>query len=75
MRPVAASFGVPGSPFGFDIAWAPGKTMVVESATDLADLVWSPLQTLTLTGDPIHFSDPQWTSQTARFYRLRIPDE
>lgn len=56
--------------FGFEISWAPGRTVVVEAATDLANPLWVPLQTLTLTGDSVHFSDPQWTTQTARFYRL-----
>jgi hypothetical protein len=56
--------------FGFDVSWARGKSVVVEAATDLAAPVWSPLQTLTLTGDSIPFSDPQSTSQTVRFYRV-----
>jgi hypothetical protein len=47
--------------------------VVVEAATDLANPVWSPLQTLTLTGDSIHFSDPQWTMHPVRVYRLRAP--
>jgi hypothetical protein len=73
MRNVAASSGVQGNPFGFDVSWAPGQTVVVEAATDLAAPVWSPVQTLTLTGDSIPFSDPQSTSQPVRFYRLRTP--
>ena len=73
MRNVAANFGVQENHFGFDVSWAPGQTVVVEAATDLANPVWSPLQTLTLTGDSIHFSDPQWTMNPARFYRLRTP--
>jgi hypothetical protein len=73
VRNVASSFGVPENEFGFDVSWAPGKSVVVEAATDLAAPVWSPLQTLTLTGDSIHFSDPQSTLQPVRFYRLRTP--
>jgi hypothetical protein len=73
IRNVAARFGVQGNPFGFDVSWAPGQTVVVEAAADLAAPVWSPMQTLTLTGDSIPFSDPQGTSQPARFYRLRAP--
>lgn len=68
-----ASFGVRENQFGFDVSWAPGKSVVVEASTELGDAAWSPLQTLTLTGDSIHFSDPQWRSQPVRFYRLRTP--
>jgi hypothetical protein len=46
---------------------------MVEAATDLAAPVWSSVQTLTLSGDSIPFSDPQGASQPARFYRLRAP--
>jgi hypothetical protein len=73
VRNVAASFGVSENQFGFDVSWAPGKSVVVEAATDLAAPVWSPLQTLTLTGDSIHFSDPPSTFQPLRFYRMRLP--
>ena len=73
VRNVAARFGVHENQFGFDVSWAPGQTVVVEAATDLAAPVWSPVQTLTLAGDSIHFSDPQGTLQPVRFYRLRIP--
>jgi hypothetical protein len=73
VRNVAARFGVPGNPFGFDVSWAPGQTVVVEAATDLAAPVWSLVQTLTLTGDSIPFSDPQWGLHPVRVYRLRAP--
>jgi hypothetical protein len=71
VRNVAARFGTPKNQFGFDVSWAPGQTVVVETATNLAAPVWSPVQTLTLIGDSIPFSDPQGTSQPTRFYRLR----
>ena len=47
--------------------------MVIEAATNLAQPIWTPLQTNTLTDDVFHFTDPQWTNQPARFYRLRAP--
>ena len=36
MRNVAASSGGQDNQFGFDVSWAPGQTVVVEAATDLA---------------------------------------
>jgi hypothetical protein len=67
------SFGVQNNQFGFNINWASGLTVVVEACTDLANPVWSPLQTNTLTGSSLYFSDPQWTNYPARFYRITTP--
>jgi hypothetical protein len=67
------SFGVQTNQFGFNITWASGQTVVVEACPNLANPVWTPLQTNTLTGDTLYFSDPQWTNHPARFYRLRWP--
>lgn len=76
-KPVAqtsnASFGMRTNQFGFNIAWASGQVVVVEACTSLANPVWSPLQTNTLTSDSLYFSDPQWTNDPARFYRVRSP--
>jgi hypothetical protein len=47
--------------------------VVVEACTDLANAVWSPVGTNTLTGGSSYFSDPQWTNYPARLYRLRWP--
>jgi hypothetical protein len=47
--------------------------VAVDACTDPANPVWTPLQTNTLTGDTLYFSDPQWTNYPARFYRLRWP--
>jgi hypothetical protein len=68
-----ASFGVRTNQFGFNISWASGTVVVVEGCTNLANPIWSPLQTNTLIGDSLYFSDPQWTNFPARFYRLRSP--
>ena len=68
-----ASFGVQTNQFGFKIAWASGQTVVVETCADLANPVWLPLRTNTLTGDSFYFSDPEWTNYPGRFYRLRSP--
>ena len=67
------SFGVRTNQFGFNIAWASGQTLVVETCSNLSDPVWTPVATNTLTSDSVYFSDPQWTNYPARFYRLRSP--
>jgi len=66
-------FGVGTSGFGFNIAHASHTVVVVESCADLADRIWNPLQTNTLTGGSLYFSDPQWTNYPSRFYRVRWP--
>ena len=47
--------------------------IVVEASTNLANPVWIPLQTNTLNGSQVYFSDPQWTNYHGRFYRLSSP--
>jgi hypothetical protein len=68
-----ANFGVRTNQFGFNINWAGGMTVVVETCTNLANPVWNPVATNTLTGGSSYFSDPQWTNYPGRFYRLRSP--
>jgi hypothetical protein len=68
-----SSFGVRTNQFGFKIAWASGQVVVVEASEDLANPIWSALQTHTLSGDALYFSDLQWTNYPGRFYRLRSP--
>ena len=59
--------------FGFDITYANGMVVVIEACTNLNSGVWFPIQTNTLAGDTIHFSDLQSTNYPGRFYRLRTP--
>ena len=66
-------FGVRSNQFGFDVNWTSGQVVVVEACTNLSDPDWQPVQTNTLTSDPLYFSDPQWTNYPGRFYRLRSP--
>ncbi len=68
-----SSFGVSSNQFGFNVRWASGMTIVVEACTNLADAVWSPLQTNSLAADSFYFSDPDWTDYPARLYRIRSP--
>jgi hypothetical protein len=66
-----ASFGVHTNQFGFNISWANGMTVVVEATSNLANSVWLPLQTNTLTGGTAFFSDHDEANHPSRFYRLR----
>jgi len=67
------SFGVQTNVFGFTISWATNTSVVVEGSTNLANPVWQPVSTNTLTGGTSYFSDPQWTNYPGQFYRLRSP--
>jgi hypothetical protein len=74
------SFGLHSNRFGFRISWATNASVVVDASTSLATPTWSPIATNTITMgiDPLtdgwtHFSDPDWTNQPTRFYRVRSP--
>ncbi|HEY5481078.1 MAG TPA: leucine-rich repeat protein, partial [Verrucomicrobiae bacterium] len=67
------SFGVRMNQFGFTITWASDLVVVVEACTNLANPLWSPVGTNTLTNGSSYFSDPQWTNYPSRLYRLRSP--
>jgi hypothetical protein len=68
---IDASFGAKTNQFGFNIIWSGGMPVVVEAATNLANPIWIPLQTNTLTSGSSYFTDPQWTNYPSRFYRVR----
>ncbi len=64
-------FGLPSGPFMFDITGTNGLTAVVESATNLSQPNWLPLQTNTLDTGPAHFSDS--ATHATSFFRLSPP--
>jgi hypothetical protein len=68
-------FGVQSNMFGFTISWATNISFVVEACTNLANPVWIPLPTNTLTNGSFSYSDPQWTNYPGRFYRITSPGE
>ena len=68
-----SSFGVQANQFGFNISWAGGQTVVVEACTNIFNPVWQPVQTNTLAGNSVYFSDPQWTNFPNRFYQIVSP--
>ncbi|HEY5909283.1 MAG TPA: glycosyl hydrolase family 28-related protein [Verrucomicrobiae bacterium] len=74
-RPRAA-IGGPGpgaqtNRFGFHVSWARGRVVVVEASASLANAVWVPVSTNTLTENLWYFNDYQRTNYPGRFYRVR----
>jgi hypothetical protein len=67
------SFGVRTNEFGFNITGTSNIVVVVEGCSDLANPIWTPIQTNTLVGGLSYFSDPEWTNHPACFYRLSFP--
>jgi hypothetical protein len=67
------NFGLQTNAFGFRISWATNVPVVVEASTTLANAVWSPVSTNTLTGGWTYFSDAEWANYPGRFYRIRSP--
>ncbi len=68
-----ANFGLRGGEFGFDISGNDNLTVGVEATTSLRYPRWDPVSTVTLTGGSAHFSDPDWSLHSSRFYRVNFP--
>ena len=67
------SFGVQNQQFGFNITGTSNLVAVVTACTNLANPVWSPIQTVTLTNGTYYFSEPFQTNTPARFYQVSMP--
>ena len=65
--------GVAGDHFGFNMDWMPGRTVVVETSTNLVGTNWIRVATNVLSGTPAYFSDTQWKNSSKRYYRVREP--
>ena len=70
---IDTALGVLSNQFGFTITGPVNRVVVVEVCTNLANPVWYPLQTITLTTGAFNFTDPQWTASVVGIYRLRWP--
>jgi hypothetical protein len=68
-----ASFGVQGNQFGFNVTGTTNIPIVVEVCTNLAQPVWAPLRSMTLTNGLVYFSEPLQTNNGGRFYRISAP--
>ena len=63
-------FGPSANGFGFISSWATNVPVVVEASADIG-AGWTPISTNALTDGWVQFTDPEWKSQPARFYRVR----
>lgn len=63
-------FGPSNKGFSFVISWATNVPVVVEATADIG-AGWTSISTNTLTDGWIQFTDPDWNSHAARFYRVR----
>lgn len=71
MQTPNSGFGSNG--FGFTITGPSNLVVAVEACTNLANPVWLPIATNTLTVGTSVFSDPGCTNFPSRFYRLSPP--
>jgi hypothetical protein len=65
--------GEPGSGFSFNIFSVSNIQVIVEACTNLANPVWEPILTNTMTNSLFVFYDPAWTNYSRRFYRITSP--
>jgi hypothetical protein len=66
-------FGMQSHQFGFNISGIANLPVMVQACTNLANPVWTPLLTLTLTNGLSYFRDSQWTNYPSRYYSLQMP--
>jgi hypothetical protein len=59
--------------FGFNITGTPNIPIEVQSATNLTNGGWAPIQSFILTNGLIYFSDPMEPNYAGRFYSLAFP--
>ncbi len=73
IQSTGGTFGVRNGHFGFTITSSTSLTVLVEATTNLLSPVWVPVGTNTVSTGSSYFSDPGWSTRSARFYRLRSP--
>ena len=59
--------------FGFNVTGTVNIPIVIEACTNLANPVWTPLLTGTLTNGLLYFSEPLQTNLSGRYYRISSP--
>jgi hypothetical protein len=67
------SFGVSNNQFGFDVKGNLNIPLVVLVSTNLANPVWTPVQSMTVTNGDAYFSEPFQPNTPTRFYSLTFP--
>jgi len=66
---LSQNLGFTNGQFAFSFSNSPGQAVIIETSPNLQS--WIPLQTNTLGAPSLLFIDPQLTTVTNRFYRLR----
>jgi hypothetical protein len=56
-----------------EVAGAPNLRVVVEASADPASDVWQPLLIGALNNGSLQFNDPDWSINSRRYYRIRLP--
>jgi hypothetical protein len=72
-NPQAVAPGFTGGQFGFNLTGPINGVIVVEACTNLANPVWLPVSTNTLSSGVSAFSDPQSKNYSTRYYRFTSP--
>ncbi len=73
-NPQANTLGSAGGQFGFDITGPANAVILVEACTNLANPVWLPIATKTLsTSGTSTFTDPSSAAFPIRYYRFSTP--
>jgi hypothetical protein len=67
------SFGMSNGQFGFNIRGNTNIPIVVEACANLANPIWTPVQSMTLTNGLAYFSEPFQSNAPTRFYGLTFP--
>jgi hypothetical protein len=68
-----AAFGLKNNQFEFVITGTTSIPIVVETSTNLAASVWTPVQTLTLSNGLFHFSQPAQANSLGQYFRISSP--
>jgi hypothetical protein len=66
-------FGVQTTGFNFNISESASGLVVVKGCTNLAAGIWEPIQTNSMGGGIVNFSDSKWTDNPSFFYKLTMP--
>jgi hypothetical protein len=68
-----SSFGVVSNQFEFNITGSTNIPIVLEYCTNLANPVWTPVETLTLSKGLFHYSEAAQTNVPGRYFRISSP--
>jgi hypothetical protein len=70
---LGSGYGATPGGFSFNITGTADIPVRIEACTNLAEGVWIPLLTTTLSGSSLDISDEDWNSHPSRLYRITGP--